>query len=371
MVLFFKKEQILAWRDRTLSDPRFQRWATQFPLTRFVARRRARALFDIAAGFVYTQVLVACMRTGLIAKLREGPASVESLAPLLGLSVAATERLVRAAAALKLVESRGAERWGLGTLGAALLGNAGVQAMIAHHAVLYEDLRDPVALLERDGGGTGLAGYWPYARAAAPSALRAEDVAAYSALMAASNGMVADQVLGAYPVRRHRRLLDVGGGEGAFLTAAAARAPDLQLMLLDLPAVVERARARLGEAGLLGRATLAGGDFFADPWPAGADLITFVRVIHDHDDEAVMRLLRAARAAIASGGTLLIAEPMAGGGEAAIGDAYFGFYLLAMGSGRARTPEQLMKMVTEAGFSAPRLVPTAAPMLARVLLARG
>ncbi len=362
--------RLYAWRDRTLSDPGFQRWATSFPLTRFVARRRARALFDVAAGFVYAQVLAACVQFDLFAKLRDGPRTAGELAPALGLSGPAAERLLLAAAALRLTETRASGRYGLGTLGAALLGNDGVRAMIAHHGLLYADLADPVGLLQREGGGT-LASYWAYAKAASPAELGADKVAEYSALMAASNGMVADQVLGAYSVRQHRRLLDVGGGEGAFLIAAAARAPALQLMLFDLPAVVDLARERLRQAGVLDRATLAGGDFFRDPWPAGADLISLVRVLHDHDDAAAMALLRAARVAIQPGGTLLIAEPMAGGGEAAIGDAYFGFYLLAMGSGRARTPETLSAMLLEAGFSQPRLVRNAAPMLARVLVARG
>ena len=49
------------WRDQTLADPRFREWATRFPLTRPVARRRTRALFDLCAGFVYAQVLHACI----------------------------------------------------------------------------------------------------------------------------------------------------------------------------------------------------------------------------------------------------------------------------------------------------------------------
>ena len=69
------------------------------------------------------------------------------------------------------------------------------------------------------------------------------------ALMAASQPLIAQEVLNSYPIHRHRCLLDVGGGEGVFLAAVAARAPPLRLMLLDLPAVAERARARLADAG--------------------------------------------------------------------------------------------------------------------------
>jgi demethylspheroidene O-methyltransferase len=353
-----------------LSDPGFQRWATSFPLTRFIARRRARALFDLSAGFVYSQVLASCVQLDLFAHLQRGPQTPAQLAPRLGLDLDATERLLRAATALRLVQARSGGRVGLGVLGAALQGNDGVAALIAHHGLLYADLADPVKLLRGRGGATRLGGYWGYANQAAPDQLGESEVAPYSALMAASNAMIADQVLNAYDVGRQRVLLDVGGGEGAFLQAAAVRAPDLQLTLFDLPPVAARARARLEAAGLSHRATLHGGDFFADPLPRGADLISLVRVVHDHDDDAVMVLLRAARAALPPGGTLLLAEPMSGGAAAPIADAYFGFYLLAMGSGRARSPAMLSSMLLQAGFNRPRLLRTAAPMLTRLMVAR-
>jgi demethylspheroidene O-methyltransferase len=50
-------------------------------------------------------------------------------------------------------------------------------------------------------------------------------------------------------------------------------------------------------------------------------------------------------------------------------EAYFGFYLLAMGRGRARRPTELAQMAKEAGFTATRMAPTRTPMLVRVLVA--
>ncbi len=360
------------FKNRLIAAPTFQRWATRFPLTRPLARRNAAALFDIGAGFIYSQILVACVRLRLFDALRDGPRPVADLAGALDLPLERTERLLRAAAALDLTAAAGTGAYRLGPLGAAMLGNPGVVAMIEHHGLLYADLADPVALLRRAEPGPGLAGYWPYAGGAEPGTLTPEQVAAYSGLMAASNALVADQVLAAYPVGQHRMLLDVGGGEGAFLRAAAAVAPHLRLALFDLPAVAERARVRLGEAGLLDRATPHGGNFFTDKLPDGADLISLVRVVHDHDDDAVMTLLRNVRRALPPGGTLLLAEPMAGRhGAPRVADAYFGFYLLAMGSGRARTPEALCAMLGEAGFVRPRRFRTAAPMLTGLIVAGG
>jgi len=364
-------DRFYALRNRLLADPRFVRWAARFPPTRWIARRRAAELFDLCAGFVYSQVLLACVRLRLLPQLAAGPASVDRIAGLVDLPPAAAARLLRAAAALGLAQRHRGERYGLGPLGAALLGNPGVTAMVEHHALLYADLADPVALLRGEGESGRMREYWPYAGAAAPEGLDAASVADYSALMSASQALVAEQVLDAYPLDEHRCLLDVGGGEGTFLAAAAARAPHLQLVLFDLPPVAARARERLEAAGLAGRLTVASGDFRRDDLPEGADLISLVRIVHDHDDEPARALLRSVRRALPPGGTLLLAEPMAGTpGAERVGDAYFGFYLLAMGSGRARRRGELVAMLHEAGFREIRAVPTPIPLQVQLLVAR-
>ena len=364
-------DRIASLRDRLLASPGFRRQAGRFWLTRPLARRRVRALFDLCAGFVYSQVLLACVQTRLAEILREAPQSASALAPRLGLTVPATERLLAAAVSLRLVSRRTGGRYGLGALGAALIDNPGLLAMIAHHAMLYDDLRDPVALLRGERSATALGGYWPYAQPGAHAALQAEQVAPYTALMAASQPMIAAELLDAVPLEGYRCLLDVGGGDGSFLTAVAARAPHLRLLLFDLPAVAELARRHFESAGLQSRAQAHGGDFAHDALPHGADIVSLVRVLHDHDDAAALALLRAVRAVLPPDGTLLLAEPMAEtiGAEPA-GDAYFGFYLLAMGSGRPRSPAAVTSLLRQAGFSRSRQLRTNTPLLARLVLAR-
>jgi demethylspheroidene O-methyltransferase len=354
-----------SFRNRLLASPAFQRWAVAFPLTRPVAEARAKGLFDLCAGFVYSQVLQACVQLRLFEMLRDGALDVEFIAARLGLSVADAGRLLEAAAALRLVERRDGGRFGLGVHGAALLGNPGVVSMIEHHAMLYADLRDPVGLLRHKASDTALGRLWPYA--SGQRDLGTGDVAAYSTLMASSQPLVAADVLAAYRLDRHRCLLDLGGGDGTFLCAAAAAAPSLRLMLFDLPAVAERARARIARAGIA--VDIHGGDFRADALPTGADVVSLIRVIHDHEDETALGILSAAWQALPAGGVLLLAEPMAGTRNAGGVEAYFAFYLLAMGSGRPRRAEELTAMLHTAGFTQVRLLPTRRPMLVRVLVA--
>jgi len=366
-----RRIDLRARRDQLVASPRFRRWAAAFPFTRPIARRRTRALFDLCAGFVYSQVLQACVQLRLFDILADGPQTVDALAARFGIPLDRTRRLLLAAASLKLLAQRRDGRFGLGPLGAAMVGNAAVSAMVLHHRELYADLSDPVGLLRAQPEATELSRYWAYSGNAAAAGLGRGEVADYTALMAASQPLVADEVLAAYRIGRHRCLLDVGGGDGSFLQAAAARAPGLRLVLFDLPPVAEQARARLAAAGLAGRFAVTGGDFLADPLPEGADVVSLVRVIHDHDNPAALDILRAARRALPPGGTLLLAEPMAGTpGAEPIGNAYFGFYLMAMGRGRARTQAELVALLNAAGFGSVRRAPTHTPLLVSVLVAQ-
>ncbi len=371
-------DRFRTWRSRLVADARFQRWAASSPLTRRIARRRARALFDLCAGFVYSQILNACVKLEVFELLRGGPKDCESLAARTGLTAAAARRLLLGAASLGLLRALPGDRFALDDLGASVLGNPSLAAFIAHHDLLYADLSDPVGLL-RGEAETRLSRFWPYGANRPPGGgeerrlpdARDEAYGAYSELMSQTQALVAETILDAYPFDRHRRLLDIGGGEGAFLAAAARRAPRLAVTLFDLPPVAARARAKFAGLGLSARVEAIGGDCLRDALPQGADVASLVRVLHDHDDESARALLGAVRRSLPPGGVVIVAEPMAGTrGAEPMGDAYFGFYLLAMGRGRPRTPGEIAGLLGEAGFDRARHLKTRNPLVVSVVTAR-
>ena len=141
-------------------------------------------------------------------------------------------------------------------------------------------------------------------------------------------------------------------------------------MLLDLPAVAKRARARLADAGLLERASIYGGNFLTGPMPEGADVISLIRIVHDHDDASALSLLQAVHRALPPNGTHLIAEAMSGVGGAEPLDAYYGFYTLAMGRGEPRTVAEISRLLRQAGFSRFRHLRNRMPILTSILVAR-
>ncbi|MFN3862747.1 MAG: methyltransferase [Erythrobacter sp.] len=359
-------------RNRVFANPRFQFWAARLPVIRWIARSRANAAFDLLAGFAYSQVLRAYVEGGLFDILQDGPLGVGQIAPRMGLGEAATMTLLRAGRALMLSQEAAPDRWMLGEQGAVFAANAGVQAMVRHHRLLYADLADPLALLRADRRrATQLARFWTYAGALQGVAERGERTAEYSQLMAASQHFVAGEVLATVSLRDVRRLLDVGGGHGAFLKAIGTAWPHLELGLFDLPEVAETGRQVLDEALGPARVSAHPGNFFKDSIPQGYDMVSLIRILHDHDDEPAKALLANIRASLAPGARLLIAEPMARvRGAEPMGEAFFGLYLWAMGSGRPRSPAEIIAMLRQAGFASARFVATAQPVNASVIIAR-
>ncbi len=358
----------LNFRDKCLTSSRFQQFTTRFPLTRPVARSRQKELFDIVSGFVYTQILLACVELEVFAKVRRGR-TLQELANEVGLGIDETMRLADGAAALRLLSKRN-NKYRLGDLGAALLANPGVMAMIRHNSIFYKDLADPVGLLRPNNNSTNLSQFWDYAECTDSVSAKASSAEAYSKLMASSQTLVAREVISAFDFSRFSTMLDIGGGLGAFVIAVAEKHPDIRFRLFDLPLVAEQAATALRNTAIADRVEIFPGSFFETALPKGADLASLVRIIHDHDDQPALQILKAAHDALKAGGTLLVAEPMCEENRnSRVSDAYFNFYLYAMGSGKPRTSSEIKTMLEAAGFERIKSLPVSMPLITSIMIA--
>ncbi len=365
-------DKLFIWKDRLIASRKFQRDASHIPIFSSISRKRAKGVFDLMAGFVYSQILLGCVRINLFEHLANGPLTIDELATKVDLPFKGLERLLLGAQSLDLIETRQG-RFALGTLGAPLVGNQALLSMIEHHSALYQDLRDPITLLRGDLKEKALESYWPYITEHSEelkSLSAVEKVAQYSELMSASLPLVADEIIDAYDFNQHQCLLDIGGGQGTFINLLSQQVKRLQFKLFDLPGVATLAQEKLNQQLGHGRVECIGGDFFNEPLPTGADIVTLIRVIFDHDDTRVKQLLRSIYESLDFGGRLLVAEPMADTPELpAMGQAYFGFYLLAMGRGRPRSLQEISNFLHEVGFKKVKSVKNTMKINAQIILA--
>ncbi len=349
------------WAARLALQPWFHKLCARVPGLRGIAKAEGEALFEVVSGFVRSQALLALVELRVLHCLADMPEPTARLAQLAGVPANRMAVLLQAGAALKLLRRKD-EHWHLTPRGAAFLTVPGLEAMVLHHPVLYRDLADPTAFF-RGQSETELAGFWPYvfgAGGAADPALAAR----YSQLMADSQVLVAEDTLRLTSFRGIRHLMDVGGGTGAFLSAVGKSHPGLTRTLFDLPAVVAGAGARLG-------VTVHPGSFRDDPLPQGCDAISLVRVLYDHADPTVAALLFKVRAALPSGGRLIISEPMSGGTRPdPATDVYFAVYTLAMGTGRTRSATEITALLHAAGFEHVSKAKSLRPFVTSVLDAR-
>jgi hypothetical protein len=121
------------------------------------------------------------------------------------------------------------------------------------------------------------------------------------------------RILEAYDFSRFRTAVDLGGGNGSFLSALLADNPGLSGVLLELPSGIAAASAGLG--GPLPRCKLVEGDFLAEV-PEGADLYIIKHVLDAWRDEDVLTIFENCRAAMAADSRVVVLESVVEPGNA-------------------------------------------------------
>ena len=116
-------------------------------------------------------------------------------------------------------------------------------------------------------------------------------------------------ILDAYDFSGFTRIVDVGGGNGTLLSGILCTCPEVAALLFDRANTIELARTGVG--GPLPRCEFVAGDFF-DEIPAGGDLYTLKRIIHDWESEDAVSILRNCRKAMGENAKLLIIEDLVG-----------------------------------------------------------
>lgn len=106
-----------------------------------------------------------------------------------------------------------------------------------------------------------------------------------------------------------KRMLDLGGGSGAYSIAFAKAAPGLQSEIIDLADVLPITEDHIRKARLADRITTRPGDMLTAPLAAGTyDLVLLSAICHMFSPEENQTLLQRAYTALAPNGRLVISD---------------------------------------------------------------
>lgn len=188
----------------------------------------------------------------------------------------------------------------------------------------------------------------------------------YNNWMAKQSELQNAAVLASYDFSVHRRIVDVGGGQGATLVSILQTHPHVRGILFDLPQVVTNARV---PETLGGRCEIVRGDMLQSV-PAGGDAYVLKRVLLDWDDERARKTLMNCRDAMSQDGKILVIEPVVPGGNEPSMSKFLDLIMLALqqSGGRVRTEKEHEKLFEAAGLELMQIIPTRSPLC--VLVAR-
>ena len=118
------------------------------------------------------------------------------------------------------------------------------------------------------------------------------------------------QDLAAHLPRAPRQILDLGGGLGTYALAICQRFAGATATVLELPQVAAIGARVVAGSPLAERVRFLGGDYLADPFPSGNDLILTCNILHQEKPGAVRRLFRKAAPSLVGAGWVVIHETL-------------------------------------------------------------
>ena len=105
-----------------------------------------------------------------------------------------------------------------------------------------------------------------------------------------------------------RRILDLGGGSGAYSIAFAQASPNVQCEILDIPEVVPLTAEYVRQAGVSAQVSLRTGDMLQDDFGSGYDIIMLNAICHMFSEEQNRNIFGRAHQALAPNGRLVVQD---------------------------------------------------------------
>lgn len=315
------------------------------------------AMLQMIQGFWVSRAICVAAELGIPDLLKDGPRTSEELALAIGAHAPSLYRVMRALASVGVFIEDDRERFAStplgGTLGSDVPGSLrllATEVLGRNHYMAWEQLLYSIK--------TGAIAFdhvfgvskWQY------NAEHPEEAKLFDETMASFNSLLAEAVVAAYDFSSCGTVIDVGGGNGSLLAAVLKAHPRLRGVVADLPHVLDRARRRLTREGVVERCDLVAADFFKS-LPKG-DTYLLKWIIHDWDDQRAELILKNCRAAMKTGGRVLLVESIVELHNGTSLAKFMDLAMLVMTGGRERTQTEYRALLGRADLRIANVIAT-------------
>ncbi|WP_425050585.1 methyltransferase [Psychromarinibacter sp. S121] len=263
----------------------------------------AHEISDIAFGFMGSKALFAAIEFGFFDHLAGGPMTAEELGDKSGIHPERTRTLLTSLAGLGLVGVKDGIYENSPAAAAFLVKGQKydfsdyLELQVGKQMYALMDQLVPALKDELPEGATGSYAEW---------FSDPEEARVYSDSQHAGSLGPARALTKRLDLSGAKRMLDVGGGTGAFSITFCKAFPDLTSTIVDFPNVVAVGREKLAEAGLTDRIDYVEADATGFDWPGDQDVVLMSYLLSGVPAEMHAPMFEAAMKVMKPGATLLV-----------------------------------------------------------------
>jgi predicted O-methyltransferase YrrM len=254
---------------------------------------------QIIQGFRPSRIILSAVELDIFTAIGDG-ATAADVAEKLKLNPRATETLLNALTALELLDKKGG-----------IFSNTPVTARFLTASgkdYSRDSLMHTVHLWDRWSTLTAAVREGTSVVFKEQAERPAQATEAFIAAMHKNAGLRAPMVVRMLNLDNVRRVLDVGGGSGAYSIALARAKADIQAEVLDLPTVTPLTNEYVRAAGLSDRISTRDGDMRTDDLGMGYDMVLLSAICHMNSPEENRKLFTKCLAALNSGGQIVMQD---------------------------------------------------------------
>ncbi|MHB8204938.1 MAG: methyltransferase [Desulfomonilaceae bacterium] len=259
-------------------------------------------ILKLGSAFWANKILLTAAELNLFSKLGRGPKTADELCQSEGWRARGLTILLDALAAMGLLSKTEQGHYSTAEPVQNWLADDGddsVLPMLLHMAHLWKSWSDLPEIVRGEKVLYG-AGTHTWSEKEIDAFIGAMDVVARN---------IADALVGDFAdLNKYSRLLDLGGGPGTYTAAFLNKNSKMTATLFDRPNVIEIAKKRLKEKGLINRAQFVEGDYNTDPLPVGHDLVWASATIHSNNRDQNRELFKKIYVCLSSGGRVLLRD---------------------------------------------------------------